>query len=139
MSAFAANVCKAETLIKDKRSHATSIQFAIRAGAACRPDLAAARQSLPELAEPVLPLPSLFLTSILGVFGFGAGNGTCLPATIPPALAECALPLPSAFLTSTPGIFGFGAGNGTCLPAAIPPTLAKPAPPLPSVLLTSIS
>src|SRR5262245_1906888 len=86
---------KSETLIKDKRRQATSIQFAIRAGAAGRPDLAAARQSSPELTEPVLPLPSAFLTSTPGIFGFGAGNGTCLPATIPPSLAEFGAPLPS--------------------------------------------
>ena len=48
--------------------------------AACRLDLAAARLSSPGLAESALPL--WFLTSILGAFGFGAGNGICLPAAI---------------------------------------------------------
>src|SRR5262249_59368241 len=67
---------------------------------------------LPALAEFSLPLPSCFLTSIPGIFDFGANEGTCLPATISPGLAEFAVPLPSAFLTSISGIFGFGANEG---------------------------
>src|SRR6516225_6096132 len=105
----------------------------MRAGAAGRPEPTVARQSSPELAvfaEFALPLPSLFLTSLAGVFGFGAGDagglGGCLPATVAPVLADVALPLPSSFLTSfltsIAGAFGFGAhdagGLATSLPAA---------------------
>src|SRR5262249_32495786 len=127
---------------------ASMIQFAVRTGAACRLELAAARQSLAVLAEFALPLPSSFLTPS-GIFGFGAGDAGCLgrslPAAIAPALAGVALPLPSAFLTSfltsLSGSFGFGAGDAGCLggslPATVAPVLAEAALPLPSAFLTS--
>src|SRR6476660_2309247 len=104
----------------------------MRAGADGRPELAVARQSSPELAvlaEFALPLPSFFLTSIAGTFGFEGGSagclGGCLPATVAPESADVALPLPSSFLTSfltsLAAIFGFGAGDAgglaTCLVA----------------------
>src|SRR5258707_654306 len=126
----------------------------MRAGADGRPELAVARQSPPELAvsaEFALPLPSFFLTSIAGTFGFEGGDAGCLgrflPATVAPVLTDVALPLPSSiltsFLTSLAAIFGFGAGDGGCLgsslPVAIAPTLGEGALPLPSVLSTSTS
>src|SRR5262249_28834330 len=138
--------------IEDKRRHATSIQFAMRAGADGRPEPTVARQSSPELAllaEFALPLPSFFLTSIAGAFGFGAGDAGCLdgclPAATAPVSAEVALPLTSsfltAFLTSLAAVFGFGAGDagclGGCLPTAVAPVLAEVALPLPSSILTS--
>src|SRR5262249_22788845 len=118
----------------------------MRAGADDRPEPTVARQSSPEvalLAEFALPLPSFFLTSIAGAFGFGAGDagclGGCLPAAVAPALAKGALPLPSSFLTSLltslAAIFGFGAGDAGCLgsslPATVAPVLAEVALPLP--------
>src|SRR5215467_13589661 len=124
----------------------------MRAGADGRPEPTVARQSSPELAllaEFALPLPSLFLTSIAGAFGFGAGDagrlGGCLPVTVAPVLAEVALPLPSSFLTSfltsLAAIFGFGAGDAGCLgnslPAAVAPASVEGALPLPSVVSTS--
>ena len=70
----------------------------MRAGADGRPELAVARQSSPELAvlaEFALPLPSFFLTSIAGAFGFEGGSagclGGCLPATVAPESADAAL------------------------------------------------
>src|SRR5437899_13011301 len=97
----------------------------MRAGADGRPELAVARQSSPELAvlaEFALPLPSFFLTSIAGTFGFEGGSagclGGCLPATVAPELADVALPLPSSLspssLTSLASFFGFGAGSAGC-------------------------
>src|SRR6516162_619848 len=127
----------------------------MRAGAAGRPEPTVARQSSPELAvfaEFALPLPSLFLTSLSGIFGFGAGDagclGGCLAATVAPVLADVALPLPSSFLTSflasLAAIFGFGAGDAgglatSFLPVAIASALGEGALPLPSVLSTSTS
>src|SRR5260221_2149203 len=126
----------------------------MRAGAAGRPEPTVARQSSPELAvlaEFALPLPSFFLTSIAGTFGFEGGSagclGGCLPAAVAPVSADVALPLPSSFLisflTSLAAIFGFGAGDGGCLgsslPVAIAPALSEGALPLPSVLSTSTS
>src|SRR2546423_462687 len=124
----------------------------MRAGADGRPELAVARQSSPELAvlaEFALPLPSFFLTSIAGTFGFEGGSagclGGCLPAAAAPESADVALPLPSSFLTSfltsLAAILGFGARDGGCLgsslPVAIAPALGEDALPLPSVLSTS--
>src|SRR5215813_15123575 len=125
----------------------------MRAGADGRPEPTVARQSSPELAllaEVALPLPSFFLTSIAGAFGFNAGDTGCLgnslPAAVAPVLAKGALPLPSSFLTSfltsLAAIFGFGAGDAGCLgnslPAAVAPVLAEVALPLPSSFLTSL-
>src|SRR6516162_3649002 len=126
----------------------------MRAGADGRPEPTVARQSSPELAvlaEFALRLPSFFLTSIAGAFGFGAGDagrlGISLLAAVAPAPMEVALPLPSSVLisclTSLAAIFGFGAGDagrlGISLPAAIAPALAEDALPLPSVLSISTS
>src|SRR5262249_56147281 len=107
----------------EERGRTPRIHVVIRAGAHCGPVLAAAPHSSRDLANPAPPLPSLFLTSLLGIFGS--------PATILPALAEFALPLPSCFLTSLSGIFGS--------PATILPALAEFSLPLPSCFLTSIS
>src|SRR6516162_8491733 len=124
----------------------------MRAGADGRPEPTVARQSSPELAvlaEFALRLPSFFLTSIAGAFGFGAGDagrlGISLLAAVAPAPMEVALPLPSSvlisFLTSLAAIFGFGAGDagclGGCLPAAVAPAPMEVALPLSSFVLTS--
>ena len=116
----------------------------MRAGADGRPEPTVARQSSPELAvlaEFALRLPSFFLTSIAGAFGFGAGDagrlGISLLAAVAPAPMEVALPLSSfvltSCLTSLAAIFGFGAGDagrlGISLPAAIAPALAEDALP----------
>src|SRR5262249_22128954 len=103
----------------------------MRAGAEGRPEPNDARQYSPELAllaGIALPLLSLFLTSIAGAFGFGAGDAGCLgislPAAVAPALAKGALPLPSSFLTSfltsLASIFGFGAGDAGCFGGCLP-------------------
>src|SRR5262249_575352 len=94
-------------------------------------------------------LLSLFLASLAGVFGFGAGDagrlGGSLPVAVAPVLAKVALPLPSFFLTSLltslAAIVGFGAGDAGCLgnslPAAVAPASVEGALPLPSVVSTS--
>src|SRR6516165_4581193 len=77
----------------------------MRAGADGRPEPTVARQSSPELAllaEFALPLPSLFLTSTAGAFGFAAGDagclGGCLSATVAPVFGGRCPPLVILFL-----------------------------------------
>ena len=84
-----------------------------------------------------MPLPSCFLTTSAGVFGFGTGDGFCLPAATAPT--ESALPLPSCFLASIAATFSFGTGDGICLPAAIVPELVESVLPLPPCFLASIA
>src|SRR4029077_11275501 len=54
----------------------------LRAETACRSGFAGAFSSEP--ADCVLPLPSCFLASTAGVFGFDAGSGFCLPVWASP-------------------------------------------------------